>query len=118
MKNNQPITRNEIHFSEDDNPVSTTDLKGIITGVSPAFCRLRGLSEQELLGRSHNIGYAAASLPIVMGDDQGRADLAGRIKTAVKAATITGSMLMYRRYSIPAVLSVTARYASSRRPRR
>jgi|GEM_PF-449136 len=55
MKNNQPITQNEIHFSEDDKLVSTTDLKGVITSVSPAFIKLSGFSEQELLGQSHNI---------------------------------------------------------------
>ena len=55
MKNNQPITQNEVHFSEDDQLVSTTDLKGVITGVSPAFVNISGFSEQELIGRSHNI---------------------------------------------------------------
>jgi methyl-accepting chemotaxis protein len=55
MKNNQPITQNEVHFSENDKLVSTTDLKGIITSASPAFIRISGFSEQELLGQSHNI---------------------------------------------------------------
>jgi len=55
MKNNQPITQNEVHFSEDDQLVSTTDLKGMITGVSPAFSRISGFSEQELVGQNHNI---------------------------------------------------------------
>jgi len=55
MKNNQPITQNEVHFSEDDKLVSTTDLKGIITSVSPAFISISGFSEQELVGQSHNI---------------------------------------------------------------
>ncbi|MDP1771133.1 MAG: methyl-accepting chemotaxis protein [Methylobacter sp.] len=55
MKNNQPITQNEVHFSEDDQLVSTTDLKGIITDVSPAFIRISGFSEQELIGHNHNI---------------------------------------------------------------
>jgi methyl-accepting chemotaxis protein len=55
MKNNQPITQNEVHFSENDKLVSTTDLKGIITSVSPAFIKVSGFSEQELLGQSHNV---------------------------------------------------------------
>ncbi|MGZ5001455.1 MAG: PAS domain-containing protein, partial [Methylomonas sp.] len=55
MKNNQPITQNEIHFSEDEKLVSTTDLKGIITSVSPAFVAISGFTEQELLGKSHNV---------------------------------------------------------------
>ncbi|MFZ2403927.1 MAG: PAS domain-containing protein, partial [Methylobacter sp.] len=55
MKNNQPITQNEVHFSENDPLVSTTDLTGVITGVSPAFIKISGFSEQELLGQNHNI---------------------------------------------------------------
>lgn len=34
---------------------STTDLKGIITGVSQAFCEISGYSEDELLGKPHSI---------------------------------------------------------------
>jgi len=55
MKNNQPITQNEVHFSEGDQLVSTTDLKGMITSVSPAFVKISGFSERELVGQSHNI---------------------------------------------------------------
>ncbi|MGR9014989.1 MAG: methyl-accepting chemotaxis protein [Gammaproteobacteria bacterium] len=55
MRNNQPITQNEVHFSKDDPLVSTTDLKGVITAVSPAFAKISGFREQELLGQSHNI---------------------------------------------------------------
>jgi len=55
MKNNQPITQHEVHFSEDDRLVSTTDLKGVITAVSPAFVKISGFCERELLGQSHNI---------------------------------------------------------------
>lgn len=52
MKNNQPITQNEVHFSENDPLVSTTDLTGVITGVSLAFIKISGFIEQELLGQS------------------------------------------------------------------
>ena len=55
MRNNQPITQTEVHFSEQDKLVTTTDLKGVITGASPAFCRLSGYSEAELIGQSHNV---------------------------------------------------------------
>jgi len=34
---------------------STTDLKGIITDVSPAFCARSGYSKKELVGRSHSL---------------------------------------------------------------
>ncbi|MCX7088607.1 MAG: PAS domain-containing protein, partial [Methylococcales bacterium] len=55
MKINQPVTDTEIHFLDDEAITSTTDKKGVITGVSPAFIRLSGFSEEELLGKSHNI---------------------------------------------------------------
>jgi methyl-accepting chemotaxis protein len=55
MKNNQPVTQNEVYFSEHDKLVSTTDLKGIITSASPAFVKVSGFSEQELIGQSHNV---------------------------------------------------------------
>jgi len=34
---------------------STTDLKGVITGVSQAFCNISGYSEEELIGKHHNM---------------------------------------------------------------
>ncbi len=34
---------------------STTDLKGVITDVSEAFCRISGYSREELIGKPHNI---------------------------------------------------------------
>ena len=34
---------------------STTDLKGEITGVSEAFCKISGYTAEELLGKPHNI---------------------------------------------------------------
>jgi len=34
---------------------STTDLKGIITGVSQAFCKISGYEEDELIGKPHNM---------------------------------------------------------------
>jgi diguanylate cyclase (GGDEF)-like protein/PAS domain S-box-containing protein len=34
---------------------STTDTKGIIIGVSAAFCKISGYSKAELMGKSHNI---------------------------------------------------------------
>lgn len=34
---------------------SETDLKGVITEVSEAFCRISGYSKEELIGKAHNI---------------------------------------------------------------
>ncbi|WP_347986750.1 methyl-accepting chemotaxis protein [Methylomonas sp. AM2-LC] len=55
MKNNQPITQNEVHFSADDIIVSITDTQGVITSVSPAFCQISGYTEAEMLGQNHNM---------------------------------------------------------------
>jgi diguanylate cyclase (GGDEF)-like protein/PAS domain S-box-containing protein len=35
--------------------ISTTDLNGVITNVSEAFCKLSGYSKDELIGKSHKI---------------------------------------------------------------
>ncbi len=35
--------------------ISKTDLKGIITYVNSAFCKLAGYSKEELIGKPHNI---------------------------------------------------------------
>jgi PAS domain S-box-containing protein len=42
-------------FGEDEIIVSKTDLKGHITYANQIFLRVSGYSEQELLGRPHNI---------------------------------------------------------------
>jgi len=55
MKNNQPITQNEVRFSADRYLVSCTDLKGIITKANDAFVEVSGFSREELIGKSHNL---------------------------------------------------------------
>ncbi len=55
MRNNQPVTSNEIKVHEDHILISRTDLKGIITYASQDFMKLSGFSESELLGQPHNI---------------------------------------------------------------
>ncbi len=35
--------------------ISKTDLKGVITYVNSAFCKLAGSSKEELIGKPHNI---------------------------------------------------------------
>ncbi|WP_341503158.1 methyl-accepting chemotaxis protein [Gallaecimonas sp. GXIMD4217] len=55
MRNNLPIVDAEVHFPETAELVSTTDTKGIITYVNPAFVEVSGFSESELLGQPHNI---------------------------------------------------------------
>lgn len=53
-RNKQVIDR-EITVSESEELVSTTDLRGVITYVNEAFCRIAGYKEDELLGKNHNI---------------------------------------------------------------
>ena len=55
MKINHPITHNEIAFPDNQILVSTTDLNGVITSANPAFIKISGFSENELIGQHHNI---------------------------------------------------------------
>ncbi|MES9971433.1 MAG: PAS domain-containing methyl-accepting chemotaxis protein [Candidatus Thiodiazotropha sp.] len=55
MKKNLPVTEHEKNFNDDDNILSTTDLKGAINYVNPTFVDISGFSEEELLGQNHNI---------------------------------------------------------------
>lgn len=55
MKTNLPITDTEIKIPEGDFIVSTTDLKGRITSINRVFIEISGFTEEELIGRSHNI---------------------------------------------------------------
>ncbi|MGY3916157.1 methyl-accepting chemotaxis protein [Aeromonas australiensis] len=45
----------EVEFSADEQLVSTTDLRGVITYANPAFCRIAGYSVEELVGYNHNL---------------------------------------------------------------
>ena len=55
MKNNQPVTRNEVAFPPNTYLVSRTDLKGTITYANDAFVRISGYRRDELIGQSHNV---------------------------------------------------------------
>lgn len=55
MKKNLPISGVENDFSPDLHIVSTTDLKGITTSVNPDFKTISGFSDEELIGKSHNV---------------------------------------------------------------
>ena len=56
-KENYYITINDEYYEIIDNNIlgSRTDLDGIITYVSKAFCKISGYSKEELIGSSHNI---------------------------------------------------------------
>ena len=55
MKINLPVTGAENDYPRDLHIVSTTDLKGITTSVNDDFKAIAGFSDEELLGKSHNV---------------------------------------------------------------
>ena len=55
VRNNQPVTGNEYVMGAGQSIVSKTDTKGRITYVNPSFVDVSGFSEDELLGKAHNI---------------------------------------------------------------
>ena len=55
MKNNQPVTGINREVGVDDNILSTTNLKGAITYINPDFLEISGFTEEELIGKNHNI---------------------------------------------------------------
>ncbi len=55
MKRNLPVTDNEIVMAEGQVIISETDLKGRITGVNQCFMNVSGYSNEELIGKSHNL---------------------------------------------------------------
>ena len=55
MRINTPVTDREVCFSGDERIVSTTNTKGVITGVNDVFVSISGFEEDELLGQAHNL---------------------------------------------------------------
>jgi aerotaxis receptor len=55
MKTNLPVTNTESEFKDSAILISKTDLKGVITSANNDFINISGFSEEELVGKSHNI---------------------------------------------------------------
>ncbi|MFC0250423.1 methyl-accepting chemotaxis protein [Massilia consociata] len=55
MRSNLPVTGIEYVLKEGQSIVSKTDTKGRIVYVNPSFVEVSGFSEDELLGKAHNI---------------------------------------------------------------
>lgn len=55
MKKNLPVTGTENDYPRDLHIVSTTDLKGITTSVNDDFKTIAGFTDEELLGKNHNV---------------------------------------------------------------
>jgi aerotaxis receptor len=49
------VTNVERHYGEHERIVSKTDTKGRLTYVNPTFIDISGFTEQELIGKAHNI---------------------------------------------------------------
>ena len=50
-----PVTGREVLLPEGQRIISTTDLKGRITYVNQIFCDISGFTEEELIGKAHNV---------------------------------------------------------------
>ncbi|MDF2179686.1 PAS domain-containing methyl-accepting chemotaxis protein [Aliiglaciecola sp. CAU 1673] len=55
MRRNESVVNQEVMYSEQEELVSTTDLRGVITYANENFCKIAGYTEEELLGKNHNI---------------------------------------------------------------
>jgi aerotaxis receptor len=55
MRMNMPVTNVERHLNDGEFIVSKTDTKGLITYVNRPFLEISGFSQEELLGKPHNI---------------------------------------------------------------
>jgi aerotaxis receptor len=54
-KRNQQVINEEVVFPKEEELVSTTDLRGVITYANDNFCRIAGYTITELTGNNHNI---------------------------------------------------------------
>ena len=54
-RRNQHVINEEVTYGGQEQLVSTTDLRGVITYTNDIFCRVAGFLPEELLGKNHNI---------------------------------------------------------------
>ncbi|KXO13385.1 Aerotaxis sensor receptor protein [Moritella sp. JT01] len=54
-KRNAQVMNEEVSFDVQDELVSTTDTRGIITYANPTFCHIAGFELDELVGKNHNV---------------------------------------------------------------
>lgn len=55
MRINEPVTNQEIRYSDSQKIVSTTNAKGVIEDVNDDFLEISGFTKKELIGQAHNI---------------------------------------------------------------
>lgn len=68
MKQNLPVTDIEVFLNESRPIVTRTDLQGKILYANPEFIRISGFSENELLGKDHNIVRHPSMPPAAFAD--------------------------------------------------
>ena len=68
MKKNLPVTNREVRPEPGSSIISTTDLKGVITYVNQDFLDISGFTEEELIGKSHNVVRHPDMPPAVFAD--------------------------------------------------
>lgn len=54
-RRNQQVIDEEVLFDEQEQLVSITDTRGVITYANKSFCKVAGFTKQELIGKNHNI---------------------------------------------------------------
>ena len=55
MRDNGPVTGNEVPLGASDELVSATNTKGVITFCNDTFCEIAGFTPDELVRKAHNI---------------------------------------------------------------
>lgn len=55
MRRNQHTNDKEVLVQANEELVSTTDLRGVITYANDAFIRISGFTKEELIGKNHNL---------------------------------------------------------------
>lgn len=55
MAQHKHTTNSEILFSQQEQLISTTDTRGVITYANDVFCKVSGYELNELTGKNHNI---------------------------------------------------------------
>ncbi|WP_042151823.1 MULTISPECIES: methyl-accepting chemotaxis protein [unclassified Pseudoalteromonas] len=54
-RRNSELINEEVLFEDNEELVSTTDLRGVTTYANDIFCQIAGYEESELIGKNHNI---------------------------------------------------------------
>lgn len=68
MSNQQAQVGREVEFGSDEQLVSTTDLRGVITYANDHFCRVAGYTREELIGKPHSMVRHADMPKAAFGD--------------------------------------------------